>query len=192
MIVVLMIAFFAVNAFAEEFYVISQKKHECVACTGTLSAGGRWCDNGNGTITDMTTCLVWLKYADWGGQKKWRNNATSGETQYDDAHTRAAFLANGETIYGSGETAVYLSDSSTKYEWRMPTRNELQGLVNGSESVRSSTMQLFEEVQAYWYWSSSTVDGNTASAQAISLSGGGVGTSGKTNTYWVWPVRRAK
>ena len=39
-------------------------------CTGTMF-GKRWCDNGDGTVTDLTTCLVWLKKADWGGQKVW-------------------------------------------------------------------------------------------------------------------------
>ena len=38
-------------------------------CEGTVSAGGRWCDQGDGTVKDMTTGLVWLKKADWGGAK---------------------------------------------------------------------------------------------------------------------------
>ena len=50
-------------------------------CAGTL-VGTRWCDNGDSTVTDMTTGLVWLKFADWGGLKPWRSN-TSGD--YDDA-----------------------------------------------------------------------------------------------------------
>ncbi len=33
-------------------------------CKGTLSPGGRWCNQGNGTVLDMTTCLVWLRKAD--------------------------------------------------------------------------------------------------------------------------------
>ncbi|MEM7336785.1 MAG: hypothetical protein AAF490_32230 [Chloroflexota bacterium] len=27
----------------------------------------RWHDNSNGAVTDMTTNLVWLKNANWGG-----------------------------------------------------------------------------------------------------------------------------
>ena len=37
-------------------------------CTGTLD-GTRWCHK-NGTVRDMTTGLIWLERADWGGQ--WR------------------------------------------------------------------------------------------------------------------------
>lgn len=49
---------------AGDFHVIAVKK--CCTCKGTLYEN-RWCDNGNGTVTDLTTCLVWLKKADWGG-----------------------------------------------------------------------------------------------------------------------------
>ncbi|QEM67302.1 hypothetical protein FO488_03460 [Geobacter sp. FeAm09] len=33
------------------------------SCSGTLSPLGRWCDNGDGTVRDMTTGLLWLKNA---------------------------------------------------------------------------------------------------------------------------------
>ena len=77
--------------YAADFYVIPVKK--CCTCKGTLN-GTRWCDNGDGTVTDMTTCLVWLKYADWGGVKQWVDCS-----DYDDAHTQAASLCNGTIIY---------------------------------------------------------------------------------------------
>jgi len=35
-------------------------------CEGDLSALGRWCDQLDGTVKDMTNGLVWLKKADWG------------------------------------------------------------------------------------------------------------------------------
>ncbi|MBW1813845.1 MAG: hypothetical protein JRJ39_09275 [Deltaproteobacteria bacterium] len=60
---------FTVGAFAD-FYVIPVQ-NKCGPCKGTQSTGGRWCDNGDGTVTDMTTCLVWLKYANWGGTRMW-------------------------------------------------------------------------------------------------------------------------
>ena len=39
----------------------------CVACTAAPSASPRFVDNGNGTITDRQTCLVWEKKDDAGG-----------------------------------------------------------------------------------------------------------------------------
>jgi hypothetical protein len=65
---------------------LSGTRYGGCTCTGTLYEN-RWCDNGNGTVTDLTTCLVWLQKADWGGLKKWGDCTT-----YDDANTRAGLL----------------------------------------------------------------------------------------------------
>ncbi len=48
------------------------------SCSGTV-VDSRWCNNGDGTVTDLLgnegkgTCLVWLGNASWGGLKEWRN-----------------------------------------------------------------------------------------------------------------------
>jgi len=182
-----------VSAFAE-FYVIPVQ-NKCGPCKGTRSAGGRWCDNGDGTVTDMTMCLVWLKYADWGGLKPWRNSATSGETRYDDAHTRAGLLASGETINTSGGT-VLLSDDSAAGDWRLPTKKECAGFIEGDETVGRSNMQLFEGVDADPYWTSSTSDSDTENAWSMTIgpqSGEGDLSRGACKYYkgilYVWPVR---
>ena len=85
-------------------------------CEGTLSPLGRWCDQGDGTVKDMTTGLVWLKKADWGGQYPlW-------DDLYDpDAHHRAAQLWDGSPYEGSAG----LSDGSVEGDWRLPTKTEL-------------------------------------------------------------------
>ena len=184
---VLIYTCFAVIAFAD-FYVIPVN-NKCGPCKGTRSAGGRWCDNGDGTVTDLTTCLVWLKYADWGGLKPWRNDATSGETRYDDAHQRAGLLASGETISTSGET-VYLTDGSVVGDWRLPTKTELVGITIGDEYIRSGTgRQLFEGVQSLYYWSSTTYASITLGAWYVHMSDGYVYTSYKDTILYVWPVR---
>ena len=173
---------FTVSAFAE-FYVIPVN-NKCGPCKGTRSAEGRWCDNGDGTITDMTTCLVWLKYADWGGQKPWEDCST-----HDDAHTRAGLLASGETISTSGET-VYLTDDSAVGDWRLPTKTELVGITTGNEYVRHGTGgQLFEEVQTVGYWSSSTDASDTSKAWYVQMHYGDVSTTVKDGDAHVWPVR---
>ena len=92
-------------------------------CTGTISSGGRWCDQGNGTVMDMSTCLVWLKKTDWGGLKAWRNSSS-----YDDANTRAGQLS-------AGVLGANLTDESTHGDWRLPTKNELLSIRQGNEPV---------------------------------------------------------
>ena len=108
--------FFAVSAVAE-FYVIPVN-NKCGPCEGTRSAGGRWCDNGDGTVTDMTTCLVWLKYASWGGAKPWRSGETDCSSPdyvcYDDARYRVSILKDNDLIKSTGES-VYL-DKWTRWQ----------------------------------------------------------------------------
>lgn len=145
-------------------------------CTGTLN-GTRWCDNGDGTVTDLTTCLVWLKNASWGGTYKFWVNTANGTN----AHDRAAQLKNG--VGG-------LSDGSVEGDWRLPTKTELYGLANGTEAVRSGNMRAFTGVQSfYYYWSSTTYASRPSDAWGVSLADGHVAFGDKADSICVWPVR---
>lgn len=157
----------------------------CITCAGTLN-GTRWCDQGDGTVKDMTTGLVWLQNAAWGGQKMWRNSSTdcSGPnyTCYDDAHSRADTLAAGAA--GAG-----LSDGSVEGDWRLPTKAELSGLANGTEAIRSGSPGPFTGVQSSRYWSSTTVATSPSFAWYVTLSNGSRSVGYKGDLYYVWPVR---
>lgn len=170
------------------------------ACTGTTSSGGRWCNNGNGTVTDLLgatvdgkltgRCLVWLQKADWGGLKAWR---VDGIGQYDDAHTRAGLLA-------AGESGANLSDGSTQGDWRLPTANEFQSLHAGTEPVSASQHRFFTNVHAgaqIAYWSSTTGPSNLGPEYAWGVILERIGSDDywwvsavvKTDLRYVWPVR---
>jgi len=151
-----------------------------VSCTGALSPLGRWCDNNNGTVTDTTTGLVWLKKADWGGLKPWRVNAVDG---YDDAHTRAGLLSASDGTAG-------LSDGSVVGAWRLPTLVELVTLTTGTEFIRVSSMYKFDNVQPGGYYSSTTVAAGTGNtAWYVNLGSGNTGSATKIVPGYVWPVR---
>jgi len=173
--------------YAADFYVIPVKK--CCTCKGTLYEK-RWCDNGNGTVTDLTTCLVWLQKADWGGIKPWRNSSTDcsspSYTCYDDAHTRAGILKAADY--------AWLSDGSVEGDWRLPTKTELAGLVNGTPNLRCTSgpcdLYAFTGVQSDFYWSSTTYAPNPGSAWRVYMGSGGVSFDNKGDyDYCVWPVR---
>ena len=158
-------------------------------CSGTLYAN-RWCDNGNGTVTDLSTCLVWLKKADWGGAKKWRCFDDDPDP-YDDAHQRAGLLY-------AGATDANLSDGSVAGDWRLPTKTELVGLMSGNAPVWCYTgpcdLNGFTGVAGgdKEYWSSSTAATDTGSAWVMSPSYSYQGFSAKSHSYgvsYVWPVR---
>ena len=95
-------------------------KGEPIACAGTgqdgdIQAGVPWptprfIDNGDGTVTDNLTGLVWLKNANPFGFRTW-----------EQALTVCNSLASGS--YG-------LTDGSAAGDWRLPNIKEIESLVD--------------------------------------------------------------
>jgi hypothetical protein len=147
-------------------------------CTGTMS-GTRWCDQGDGTVLDMTTGLVWLKKADWGAARYFWYN--------DQAYANASDIAS--TLH-AGSTNAFLTDGSVTGEWRLPTLLELQAIVTGTDPVSSTNMRVFTGVQATAYWSSTIVEATPSNAYYVRLDTGQTLSNSKANPGRVWPVRR--
>ena len=106
-------------------------------CNGTLSVGGRWCDNLDGTIKDMTTGLVWLQ-----------NAFCMSATWYEALKNVPENLRDG--VCG-------LTDGSSWGDWRLPTANELHGITSqGVETVLYSTPRFFVGIDSCLYWTSTT------------------------------------
>lgn len=162
-----------------------------IPCSGTRwsntaeDLAGRWCDNGDGTVTDLFGAtisgkvkgkgLVWLKKADWGGAKAWRHAST-----HDDAHTRAGILKSGDDD---------LTDGSVQGDWRLPTTEELKALTQGTHRIRDYTRGPFAGVQSGVYWSSTTTTGGPSFGGGVNLFNGDTISHGKTFERSVWPVR---
>jgi hypothetical protein len=113
-------------------------------------------DNGNGTITDGLTGLMWQKQDD-GIKKDW---ATAG-------------------TYCSG---LALGGYST---WRLPSVDELTSIVvSGTAPTINMTYFPSPQFTGYQaYWSSTTDAGATTNAFVVSFSGGFVAESDKTDIY---------
>lgn len=181
------------RGYADDFYVIPVKKG--CTCKGTLN-GTRWCDNGDGTVTDLTTCLVWLKYANLGGRKRWCDSNDG-----DDAHRLVGLLCDGTILDPSVPWHPdCLENSSVIGDWRLPTKTELEGIATGKESVGSTQPSPFRYVQGDFYWSS--IFSNSAWVWIVSPSTGDVNAAlsccpdlwpeyADTKEY-VWPVREGQ
>ena len=154
---------------------------QCPVCEGTLSALGRWCDQGDGTVKDMTTGLVWLKKADWGGQYAFWVDTMSGVNAQD----RAAQLWDGSPYEGTAG----LSDGSVEGEWRLPTKTELVGITVGTEYIRSTQMYFFTGVQSGYYWSGTSYAVDPDYAWIVDMDDGNVNAGPKHFHFYVWPVR---
>lgn len=143
---------------------------------GDLQTGMPWpeprfTDNGNGTVTDNLTGLIWLKNANCFGTQTWATAITSANT-----------LASG---------ACGLTDGSSAGQWRLPNINELESLVNEQQANPATWLngQGFSGVQGTLCWSSSTVADGTSSAWVVYMFSGYVGSYRKYYSYDVWPVR---
>ena len=78
-------------------------------------------------------------------------------------------------------------------DWRLPIAKEMRTLVNHStaNNVAALSAQGFNNVQAGFYWSSTSVAGSPNNAWYVSMNGGGVGVGEGVKTFaiFVWPVR---
>ncbi|MBF0495692.1 MAG: DUF1566 domain-containing protein [Deltaproteobacteria bacterium] len=96
----------------------------------------RFIDNGNGTVTDNLTGLIWLKNANCFNKRNWL-----------DALSAAKGLAG---------SSCGLIDGSKAGDWRLPDMNEMKGLIDFSKVFQLlPSGHSFTAVQtAFPYWSS--------------------------------------
>jgi hypothetical protein len=119
-------------------------------------------DNGDETVTDNLTGLMWAENANLDGAKTW---------------TDALTYCNDLSLGGYDD-------------WRLPNLNELRSLFDPTLSAPYLPAgHPFDGVQSE-YWSSTTGRaGWTTYAWYVWLANGYVGLATKTSTNYVWPVR---
>ena len=156
-------------------------------CLGTMN-GTRWCDNGNGTVTDMLgydtygdQCLVWLKDAGCIGEVNWLN-----------AQSQVEVLKDGSTNFNGSDCG--LSDHSQTGDWRLPTVWELQALMYVTEAVSAVNMRVFTIIPNSFFWTSNATEDHSSNVFGYAFKasgnylGGGSNIDDATSSY-AWPVR---
>ncbi len=124
----------------------------------------RFTDNGDDTVTDNLTGLMWAK------------NANLPMTHI--TWQEALDYANNLTFKGYDN-------------WRLPTVKELLSLIDYSTyDPALPTGHPFINVQSYYYWSSTTRATGSDYAWIVHMWDGNVSSSSKSyGFYYVWPVR---
>lgn len=147
--------------------------------------GSGFVDNGNGTITDTVTGLVWLKNTQCTDSAGGRQNPSSKLTMGD-----AMLWSNSLTSGVCG-----LSDGSLAGQWRLPNINELRSLIDPARPTSmlpESPPFAFSSLTALTsYWSSTfggTVEG-VQSGWGVTAAEGYVYKSSIDTALHVWPVR---
>lgn len=151
-----------------------------IDCVGTgqdgeIQAGVAWpdprfTDNGDGTVTDHVTGLIWLKDA---GCVAVGVSWTNGLGAARDLH--------------SGQCG--LTDGSVAGDWRMPNTAEMESLIDISQADPAlPAVSPFFDIQ-YGYWTSTTLPVATMNAEWIPLDTGMLLGKDKTQFGSVWPVR---
>lgn len=149
-----------------------------VTCAGTMSTEGRWCNNGDGTVTDMTTGLIWLQDA----------ACADITTMY----WEPALLWVTTNLKDS---KCGLTDGSTYGDWRLPTFEELKNIkkLNGVETISTTSSQFFNIIRVgvsdYIYWTNTSTN-DTDFAYTASIDGTDLPGDKDFNQYFIWPVRR--
>jgi hypothetical protein len=142
---------------------------------GVASPTPRFTDNGNGTVTDNLTGLIWLKNANAFGMKTWADAMTT---------------ANG---LKSGDAGTGLTDGSKAGDWRLPNVREFQSLLDYGRSFPAlPENHPFTELQwGSYYWSSTTFATDTTYAFDVAIGGNAImDPYDKTNPDdYVWCVR---
>jgi hypothetical protein len=146
---------------------------------GYIQAGIEWpkprfTDNGDGTMTDNLTGLMWLKDGGCMKKKKW-TDSLNAVTDFN----------NNPANYNCLEYTATYSD------WRLPNVNELASLIHygDSDSAAWLNSEGFIGVNTSYYWSSTTRERNTSRAWSIGKTKGKTISAQKNNRYFIWPVR---
>ena len=140
------------------------KKGILYVCLAVLfwqgAAFAAFIDNGNGTITDTGTGLVWQK-ATAPGTYTWEQALTYCENLTLGGHS----------------------------DWRLPNRNELQSIVDYNRYNPAIDTTFFPGTVASSYWSSTTFAGSTGDAWYVFFNFGYVGSYYKAGNCYVRAVR---
>lgn len=120
----------------------------------------RFIDNGNGTVTDNLTRLVWLKNANCvdiaGG-------VIRNQPNYYSVLTYEKTLA---WVSGLAAGSCGLSDGSKARDWRLPNRLEMQSLMDYSrDNPALPPGHPFANVQAQGVWTSTALSYSSTSGQ---------------------------
>lgn len=133
-------------------------------------------DNRDGTVTNVETQLQWMRFSL--GQE-WKDGTCVGDVK---RYTWQEALDAADALNRQGGYAGY-------QDWRVPTKDELETLLDSSYFVASIDPVAFPKAVAHWYWSSSTNVDSPYYAWRVNFYGSHVLALNKAHSSYVRLVR---
>lgn len=149
----------------------------CYSNVTSTAPDSRFTDNGDGTVTDSATRLMWKQCVEG-----LSTTTTPCDTGTISSYLWQAALQQVDTINGSGGFAGYT-------DWRVPSQRELQSLVERACYGPAINETYFPAVVAGWTLSSSPVAGTPGSAWYVNFVDGNDGIGSMTNDGYLRLVR---
>ncbi len=131
----------------------------------------RFQDNGNGTVTDLATGLIWKQCAE-------------GLSGAGCAAGSVASLTWAQALQRAAD-----ADFAGSALWRLPNKKELASLVEWRCVVPAINARFFPNTPAAWFWSSSPYASYSYHAWIVDFSYGNVYGNDKVNAPHVRLVR---
>jgi len=138
---------------------------------GYPKTGARFTDNGDGTITDNATGLMWVKQPENIGGI-WADAGQPERMSWNDAIDNCLAL-----------------DYAGHDDWRLPNARELCSIVSLGTANPSIDGTFFPNTKAYSYWTSSTVETSVSNKWRILFTFGLAFYNHLDEEYYARPVR---
>ena len=130
----------------------------------TAASASHFTDNGDGTVTDPRTGLMWTK----------------------------EMLPGGRMTYDEAVKACKALRLAGHKDWRLSTVEELFALADRSRYSPAIDTDAFPDTQSDWYWSSTPTAWDPSCAWVVGFGGGSAGSYHRPNDAFVRAVRSAR
>ena len=121
----------------------------------TAVTASRFVDNGDGTVTDTTSGLMWSK----------------------------ATLTEEEIDHAGAERVCKELDLAGHTDWRLPSVEELFALADRSRYSPAIDTDAFPDTKSDWYWTSTITAWSSGRAWVVDFYSGGSNCGHRSNAY---------
>ena len=162
------------------YYVRLVSSSDAVGAWFSDYSDSRYTDNGDGTISDQHTGLMWM-------------TCTYGQTYSSGSCTGTATSGDWEDAFAAADTSNAANNGDGTYghkDWRLPNKKELSSIVDLGNTPSTVNQTIFPSTQGAAYWTSTPSAADDSKAFTIDFTTATYGAATRsTNAIYVRLVR---